>query len=382
VDTDQGKPPKPGRRRGSRILFWYVAREFLLVLACCLIAFVALFLFNSVFDDLPDFMRRPGQASGGRGEVVLYFLLLQPANMSNILPMSVLLAACFVISRMGRYHELSAMRAAGIDAIRMALPIWLAAVLLCGVSFWISESVAPQCTALANRIHEARTESADRRRRQAKLVYHNALGRRDWFFEEFRADDVHTGVFIKQFTADDAIDWELQAASAEYRDGRWRFNECRVMPFDPVTQLPAEEAQRQYPSYEPPGLDETPDRIVNHVRPIETLSARGILMTLRANPDLPVHVRRSLQATLWFRLSVCLACLVGALFGVGLSITRERGSAMRGFAYAVGLMVAFYVVGEAGLVLARKGHVPVLAGACLPTLGFVLAGMAIMQRRR
>ncbi len=367
----------------SRTLFWLVTREFLLPLVCCLLAFSALFLFAGVFDTLQDFLNRSGQAApGSRWQIVLYFLLLQPANMLNVLPMSVLLSSCFVVSMMGRHQELAAMRSAGVHMIQMALPIWIIAILLCGTSFWIGESLAPKCAAKATRVLEAWTEAPDRLQRPTTVVYRNAPGRRDWFFESFAPDGKHGRVFIKQFTAEEAIAWELRAASARYLDGAWLFQDCEVTPFDRETQLPIEGDVKRHEIYRLPELDETPERIVNHVRPTEDLSIRAILATLRANPDLPDLVRRSFRSTVWFRLSFSLACLIGALFGVALSITRERSSAMRGFAFAVALMAAFYVTSQLGLTLGRRGYVAPLAGSCLPTLAFLLVGGVLMYRRR
>ncbi len=382
MQSDPGEGGRPPPRRGSRILFRYMTREFVVPLVCCVVGFLAIFLFNAVFDDLPDFRRRDGTWLAGRGELALYFLLLQPANVANVLPMSVLLSTCFVISRMGRHHELTAMRAAGIDMVHAALPIWLGAALLCGASFWVSEQVAPACSRRAVSIYQTRTESPERLHRQAKLVFHNPGGRRDWFFEVFQAGGLHRGVFLKQFTPSDRIDWELQAATAEYRDGRWLFHDCEVVLFDPATQLPAEDAPRRYETFEVPGLDETPERIVNHVRPAEHLSAWGIRAVLEANPDLPERIRRALRASFWFRIASSLACLVGALFGVGLSLVADRGGALRGFSYAVAVMVSYYVMGEVGLVLARAGHIPVLAGTCFPVLAFVVGGALLVRARR
>jgi len=360
-----------------------VTREFLLPLICCLLAFSALFLFASVFDSLEDFINRPGRpAPGSRWQIVLYFLLLQPANMANVLPMSVLLSSCFMVSMMGRHHELAAMRAAGIHMLQMALPIWVISLLLCGASFWIGESLAPRCAAKAAQVLEAWTEAPDRLRRPTTLVYRNASGRRDWFFESFAPNGKHGRVFIKQFTDKDAVAWELRAATARYVDRKWVFQDCEVTPFDAETQLPIEGEVKWYDTQSLPELDETPDRILNHVRPAEILSIGSILATLRANPDLPDAVRRSFLSTVWFRLSFSLACLIGALFGVALSITRERSSAMRGFAFAVALMATFYVTSQLGLTLARRGYVPPLAGSCLPTATFLVAGSAIMYRRR
>jgi lipopolysaccharide export system permease protein len=383
VDTDQGQAGTSRKRRGSRILFWLVTREFLLPLVCCLLAFSALFLFTNVFDDLDDFLHRAGGAApGSRWQIVFYFLLLQPAEMLNVLPMSVLLSCCFIISRMGRHHELAAMRATGIHMIQMALPIWIIAALLCGVSFWMEEAIVPQCTVRATQVFEAWTAAPDRARRARALVYRNAPGRRDWFIEAFAPDGKHRGVFIKQFTAENAVAWELRAATASYTDGAWVFEDCEVTPFDPETQLPVEGGARHYDSHRLPELDETPERILNHVQPTDHLSIRGMLATLRANPDLPEPVKRSFRSTICFRISFSLACLVGALFGIALSLTRERSSAMRGFAFAVGLMVAFYVASQLGLTLALRGRVSPLAGACLPTAAFLVAGVVIMYRRR
>lgn len=360
-----------------------MTREFLLPLVCCLLAFSALFLFSSVFDDLEDFLQRSGSAApGSRWQIVLYFLLLQPGHMLNVLPMSVLLASCFVVSMMGRHHELAAMRAAGIHMIQMALPIWAVALVLCGASFWIGESVAPRCTAQAAQVLANWTQAPDRAHRPTALVYRNAPGRRDWFFESFATDGKHGRVFIKQFTSADKVAWELRAATARYEDGAWVFGDCELTPFDQDSQLPIEGDVQHLATYRLPELDETPDRILNHVRPAENLAIQAVLATLRANPDLPDHVRRALLSTVWFRVSFSLACLVAALFGVALSITRERGSAMRGFAFALGLMAAFYVTSQLGLTLARRGYVPPLAGSCLPTAAFLVAGGVIMYRRR
>jgi len=382
VPRDVSESPSR-RRRGSPLLFGHVLREFMVPLVCCLLGFTALFLFNSVFDDIPDFLRRPATAAGGPSwEVPLYFVLTQPANLLNVLPMSVLLAGSFLISLMGKHHELVAVRAAGISLTRMALPIWLVASALCGVSFVIGEWVVPDCTARAQDIRERWTSSRTRLRRQARLVYHSRETRRDWFFETFDAEAVHAGVFVKQFTLDDSIDWELRAARARYADGIWVFEDCEVVPFDPTTQLPLEDQAQRQAVWPRPDLTETPDRIVHQVRPVEGLSVRQIRATLRANPDLPPQVRASLRSTIGFRLSFSLACLVGALYGVGLSVTRERGSAMRGFAYAVGLMVAYTMVAQLGLVLARKGLGPPWLGSVVPTLAFLAAGVVIMHRRR
>ena len=92
--------------RVSPLIFKYVLREFMIPLACALAAFAFLFLVNNVFDDLPDFMSKDVPMR----VVLAYFLSLQPHNLLNVIPISVLLAASFMTVMMGRNNELSAMR--------------------------------------------------------------------------------------------------------------------------------------------------------------------------------------------------------------------------------------------------------------------------------
>lgn len=367
----------------SPILFRYVTREFLLPLACCLIAFTALFLINSVFDDLPDFLDRPHDARpGSRWQIAWYFLLLQPANMLNVLPMSVLLSSAFMVSMMAKHHEITAIRASGMSMTKTVTPVWLIALLLSAATFWIAESVVPSCTLRADRILSRWTETVEYRRRQAKLAYHNAHAYRDWFFEQFEINGPKTGIFIKQFRPDETTYWELQAESAQFDGNRWTFRKGAIIPFDEEGELPLDAERQTFESYTHPNLDETPNQILNHVRPAEQLSVRAILAVMDANPGMSGTARAAFHATLWYRVTFAFACLIGALLGIPLAMTRERGSAMRGLAYAVGLMIAYYMTSQIGLVLARNAYVPAFLGGAAPSLAFVVYGLVTMHRRR
>ena len=87
--------PAPVRRRLSRRLFTYVLGQYLLPLICCVLAFALLFVILDLFDVLQDMVG----AKAPLADVLAYFLLRQPENLVYILPMSVLLAAGWSISR-------------------------------------------------------------------------------------------------------------------------------------------------------------------------------------------------------------------------------------------------------------------------------------------
>ena len=358
-----------------------MAREFTVPLLCCLLGFTALFLLNNVFDDLPDFLKGRSKGVGSMRDLMAYFLILQPMNLVNVLPMSILLSASFMTAVLGRHHELTAMRAAGLSLFTCGLPVWIIAVVLSGVTLWISEDLSPKCAARAARIREEWTASPREKGRKARLAYRNPSARRDWFFEHFEFQKGYRGVLVKQFRPDDTAEWELQAATAEYNGTTWIFRDGTQCFFDDDGKLPIG-PEEPFEKTTLGTLDETPRHILNHLRPVEELSVVGILRMFRFNRDIPERTRQVFLTTIWYRLSFPFSCLIGALLGVTLTAGTERASALRGFACAVGLMILYYMVSQLALVFGRNGYLPPAAAGAGPTIAFVVWGVAALYRRR
>jgi lipopolysaccharide export system permease protein len=371
----------PVKRRLSPTLFFYVTREFAVPLACCLLAFTALFLLNNIFDDLPDFLKARGRGEGALSDLVTYLLILQPLNMVHVLPMSILLAASFMTAMLCRHHEMTALRAAGISLFVSGLPVWILSFLLSGATLWISEDLAPECAAQAELMREGWTASPKEKRREARLAYHNAGEKRDWFFEEFVLKKAYRGILVKQFRPDDTTEWELQAAYAEYRDGKWIFYDGARSFFDSDGKLPVG-TEMPFETLSPEQVSETPRQILNHLRPVEELSIAGILRMFRFNRTIPERTRQVFLTTIWYRVCFPFSCFIGALLGVGLTSTTERSSSLRGFAEAVGIMMLYYMISQLTLVFGRNGYLPPAIAGGGPTVLFVGLGLTILYRKR
>ncbi len=365
-------------RRGSRVLFWYIAREFLIPLACCIGGFIALFLVFDVFDVLRDFVEARSSISG----TIMFFVLRQPANLVNVLPMSILLSASFMVHMLGRHHEITAMRAGGLCLVRCCLPVWLAAVALSGVSLWLNESIAPQSSARAEELLDEMTTSAQHYNSgRIKLAFRNVADNRDWFFEAFSRDGEKKGVLVKQFRDDRTVQWELQALSTVFEAGQWVFHDAVLVKFDGEGALPVG-PEKKFDRYVAIGLEELPEEILSSLRPAEELSIREMRRMLAVNQELPQATRRVFYSIIWYRLAFPFSCVVAALLGVSLSIVRENNSALRGFAIAIGIMVFYYVVSHLFVLLGKNGTFPPFLAGCLPTLVFAgWGGWALFEKR-
>jgi len=377
-DTGVSESVQCPQRRLSWILFWYVGREFLVPLVCCLLAFVALFLIRDLFNVLLDVLQ---SQNGGLGQLLVYFLIQQPITLPQVLPMSVLLSASFMVSGFQRHHELSAMRAGGLSLSVCARPVWVLGLLLSVFSLWIGESFAPRCATLAQDMRDRWTETEQYVREHGYLSYSNNEARRDWFFGQFAPTGEQRDILVKQFRPDHSTEWELTAERAQYIGTEWVFSAGSFRQFDDQGRLP-EGAVQRFDRRVFPALDETPAQILNQLRPVDELSIARMRETMRLNPSLAGRTRRTIHTTIWYRLTFPFSCLVGALLGVALSLARERGSTLRGFAVAIGLMVVYYVSSQMALVLGQQGYVPPFVGGALPTLCFLGLGGWQMYRKR
>gem|GEM_PF-661024 len=378
-DREHAVPPAPcPGRRFSPILFRYLAVELLIPLFCCLGGFATLFVMSTVFDDLQDLLT----VGAGFGVTLRYFILRQPANLVHVLPMSMLLATSFMIHNLGRHHEVTALRAAGLSLFRSCLPVWAVALLCTAATLWIGERVGPMWDRQAGQLKEQLTgDDRPELNRRAKLAYRNSRDRRDWFFERFSRDGPQQGVLIKQFRDDGTIAWELRATRARCEEGAWWFENAAISHFDDNGRLP-QGAEQRFVLYQAEDLHESPRQILESLRPVEELSAAELLRTLRANPALPRPTRNVFNTMIAYRLSFPFACLVGALLGVGLSVKREKGSALRGFATAIGIMILYYVVSQITVLLGKNGSMPAVLAGTVPTLFFIGWGGWEVYRRR
>jgi len=284
--------------RTSPILFRYFAREFITPLVLCIGGFIAIFLVADTLHYMQDFLENKAFSS----KVLLFFLLHQPQNVVQVLPMSALLAACFVTGNLARHHEITAVRAAGISLVRAFLPLWIAAGALAMLCLWLNEELVPVCNAKAKRIEQELTSETGRfDARERGLAFRNADGDRDWFFEAFSVEGVQKGVLIKQFTPNrGALLWELRAREARRTDNAWTFLNGTWTDYG-GDSLPVR--QKRFVRRTVPELTETPGEILNSLRPAEQLSASQMLRILRYHRNLPDTTRNVYATSLWYRLT-------------------------------------------------------------------------------
>jgi LPS export ABC transporter permease LptG/LPS export ABC transporter permease LptF len=132
-----------------RLLDFYVAREYLRVLALAVVSLLGIF-YISTFIDLVDKLFR-GQTTTTM--LVRYFYFQTPQFIYFVIPMAVLVSALVTIGVMTKNSELMVMRACGISLYRTAAPLFVFALCASAVLFGLQEKVLASANREADRLN-------------------------------------------------------------------------------------------------------------------------------------------------------------------------------------------------------------------------------------
>lgn len=361
-------------RKISPCIMRYMASGFAMPFICSLLGFVALFMLVDVFDDMSDFLSKNVPAH----ITILYFLAKQPANLTNVFPVAALLGASFMTLMLGRHNELTAMRAAGMSLFTCNLPVWVISIIACLTVFAINESWGPMCSKKAASIE---AEYVSKKVQNKRIAFHHPRAKRDWIIENLSTNEsgVSTGIIVRQYLNNDEPEYMLTALNASYSDGQWTFQNGFIQNYSPDKKL--SQTMQEFFDMRTMPFSESPSDISTHSLDWELMNIKELFMLLKSRILTSRKDINMVKVLIWHRLTIPIASLIGALFGVALTISTDRMGLMRGFAMAVGILVMFYVVGELFLVLAKNSWIPPFIGGALPSLVFLFAAIATMLKK-
>lgn len=117
----------------------YLMREVLAAILLVLAAFLALFSFFNLIDEL----RSIGRADYGLAQALLFVGLGLPGLVYELTPIAALIGTLYALSTLARHSEITVLRASGLATRDLLLTLFRAAALLALLTFVIGEGVVP-----------------------------------------------------------------------------------------------------------------------------------------------------------------------------------------------------------------------------------------------
>jgi lipopolysaccharide export system permease protein len=354
----------------SRQMAVYVGKMFLVRSFAILIALV---LVLQALDLLGESGKILAVPTNGEADVWRYVGLRLPQIIARFLPFSVLLGTILTLITLNQNSEVVAMKAAGMSAHQVLAPLFLAALLVAGISFAFNERIVARANAAL---------TAWQKIEYAEVPPETGIRINVWTRD---GDDLINAGEVRgrgaSVTLSDVAIYErnrgiltsvLRAPKAVVADGGWQLTEARrfVVRSGVVEKLGTVSAA--------PGV--TPDQFtLANIDPdaLPFLELRSAIAELKAAG----RPTAALEAVLWHKisgpLSAVLMPLLGAVAAFGLA---RSGKLFVRAIIGMALGFAYFVADNFALAMGDLGAYTPFLAAWGPFLLFLLIGEMILVR--
>jgi len=373
--AERGERLTATARDTTLIIDRYLLRQFLTFIGIGLVVTATLFVVIDLLQTLDKFLRvKPPLVY-----IFEHFLYAVPVALHQGLPIVMLVATIFLFLTLTRWHELTALKAAGISLYRASAPILLAGLVVAMGAGMFQEFVLPGLN--------ERGEEVDRVKIKGQLPKHLQSRTRLWLRSSesrfYRVEllnpstsDLYGVTVLELDPQDFRLTSRLDARQAHWTTGGWelmdgaareiaRDGQLTTIPFS-HTAVELEETIRDFTDIQKPPMAMSYRELRDYVARLE---AAGF------------QVKKYL-VDMYSKLSDPLKNLIMVLVAIPFALQSPRGGRLYGIALAIGIMAAYMVVDYSARAFARADLLPPLLAAWTANVIFLGIGASLFLRAR
>ncbi len=354
-----------GPRDSTHIIDRYLVREYLMFMGIGLAVAAALFVVIDLVKTLDKYLRvKPPLMY-----ILEHFAYRLPAALHDGLPVVMLVATIFLFLTLSRYHELTALKAAGVSLYRVAAP-----VLGVGLVMAIGAGLFQE---LALPVLNERGDEVDRVKIRGQAPRHLQTRQRLWVRSGdtrfYRVELLNPGtndlygVTILELDREFRLTGRLDARRAHWTAGGWELSEGAYREIGPEGKV-----QTVPFGWTALDLKEELEDFLRIQKPVSAMSfweLRDYIVQLEAAG---FQIRKYL-VELYSKLSFPLVNLVMVLVAIPFALQSPRGGRLFGIGLAIVIMAGYLVVHYVALAFARADLLPPLIAAWTANVIFARA---------
>ena len=353
----------------------YLLGEWLKMLGLLLGATLGLLLMISFYDNLRDLI----QLGVGFGDIMFYYATLMPSYLSVVLRISMLLSLLFVLGKLHRNNELTAVRSAGLNIFATTRSLWLAGVVLCGVTLLLNAKVVPWSVETSRSLLESFEFNAEAKQSGgvrlglvSSVAFDNQPQGRMWFINRYsRVTQKAFGVTVSELDPQRREKTRIMAREGAFDPVHhsWTFRDGREIWFDPeqgeIMRTVSFTEKTVSHFGEDPGLMMLIDR---HPGDLSFYELRRITehFSSEHNPKLA-----SYEVRYYSLLVDTLGPLIIIAIAIPFAVSGVRVSPAVGVSKSIGLFVLYYLLIGLRTVLGNSGSLEPLWAALMPVLAMI-----------
>ena len=371
-----------------RILDRYVLRSFLEPFLLCFLGFVGILTIFDLYDNRNDFI----EGSSRFLLIGVYYIHQLPHFILLSMPMGVLLALLYSLSKMSRSNEIISMLATGRSVPRLLAPLFIVCAGLTGICIWLNYDLAPHAEAIhaedVARIRFGESEIEKRKfisgqlnkDRRTNRLWFAALTRPNW--------DALEAVHITQLNdqGQPVTRWYAYQAAYNPRTAQWILSSGKQVSFDGQGNISGTtddwtkgggvNAMRIID-----GWSETPYRITSSRMNAEHLSVPELRDYLASNQDFSDAQLAPFRTHLQHRWALPFTCLAVAFIAAPLGIVFSRRAVLASVAGSIFIFFIFLFLMFFFLAMGKGNHVSSIVAGWTPNAVLLTAGCYLLWLR-
>jgi LPS export ABC transporter permease LptG len=374
-----------------RILDRYILRSFLEPFLLCFLGFLGILTIFDFYDNRNDFI----EGSSRAWLIGVYYLHQLPRFVLLSMPMGVLLALLYSLSKMSRSNEIISILATGRSVPRLLAPLFIVCAGFTGICVWLNYEHAPR----ADRLHAediGRIRLGETEIEKLKVITGHLTKDRQtnrlWFASFARRNvDALVGVHITQLDDDGRPKrrWYAQEADYDARTGLWTLVKGKLIHFDEAgnvagdtddwTKSVGADSFRTISAEEK--WSETPFRLISARMDAEQLGVPELREYLTENSDFPDAQLAPFRTHLQHRWALPFTCLAVVFIAAPLGIVFSRRAVLASVAASIFIFFIFLFLMFFFLAMGKGNHVSPLIAGWVPDATLLVIGSYLLWLR-
>ena len=306
----------------------------------------------------------------------IMIILNLPQVIVMTIPMGVLLATVMTLNNLSLKSEITVMKACGIGLNRIAKPIFLFAIVMSVLSFFINETVVPITTRQSKdlalwslgqkNIPEGKQNFVFKELKDGGIL-------KRLFYVGYCEDKTLHNITVLDTTKDDTIQI-LQADEGKTSPEGWNFQKGAVYTVnDQGKVLNTTLFDSSVIQFGVDLSDELNDNLAKE------MNFTKLVKFLSKNKN--VKDRNYLYIELFDKLALPLTTIAFVLIGVPLAITPPRVRYNRGFLFSIFIIFAYYLIRALSISFGEEGNLPAFLAAWMPNIVLTILGVWLYYRK-
>lgn len=359
-----------------RILDKYVLKEFIGPFLFGVCAFTAVFIGTGTLYRIANLINQYGASMW---DAFCVLVLALPSIIVVTFPMSVLLGSLMAFGKLSGNSEMIVMRTGGQNFIRLAMPIFVAALLISLGTTAFNEYVVPRANNAYNTIIDQEIKHKVAPTTQDHIILKDVKGHDINSLMYARQYDSNVkqlrDITVQEFENDKLMRVE-KADYADWNGTKWVMHQGIIYDVSVGDQVTR---QMTFQNQELP-ISQRPNRISESQKKPDEMTIRELRDQIKLLDENAVDTNK-MKVEMYNRFAMPMASLVCAIVGAPLGMQKQRGSSSIGFGISVVVIFIYYTIMTLGNALGNGGKIPAYLAAFLPDIVCGIAGIVLVYRK-